>query len=72
MENKTTMERLTRREEELMHRFWEHGPMFVRELVALFPDPKPHFNTISTMVRSKPKATSPTRTTATPTATMPP
>lgn len=52
MENKTTMERLTRREEELMHRFWEHGPMFVRELVALFPDPKPHFNTISTMVRS--------------------
>ena len=46
MENKTTMERLTRREEELMHRFWEHGRMFVRELVALFPDPKPHFNTI--------------------------
>lgn len=46
------MEKLTRKEEELMQRFWEQGPLFVRELVALCPDPKPHFNTISTMVRS--------------------
>lgn len=35
-----------------MQRFWERGPLFVRELVALCPDPKPHFNTVSTMVRS--------------------
>lgn len=35
-----------------MHRFWEHGPLFVRELVAMAPEPKPHFNTLSTMVRS--------------------
>ena len=35
-----------------MHCFWERGPLFVRELVALAPDPKPHFNTISTMVRA--------------------
>ena len=28
------MEKLTRREEELMRCFWEHGPLFVRELVA--------------------------------------
>lgn len=35
-----------------MHHFWQHGAMFVRELVALYPDPKPHFNTLSTMVRS--------------------
>ncbi len=46
------MERLTRREEELMQCFWTHGPLFVRELVALAPDPKPHFNTLSTMVRA--------------------
>ena len=46
------MERLTRREEELMRCFWEHGPLFVRELVELAPAPKPHFNTLSTMVRS--------------------
>ncbi|OUN78990.1 transcriptional regulator [Alistipes sp. An54] len=46
------MERLTRREEELMHCFWAHGPLFVRELVDLAPEPKPHFNTLSTMVRA--------------------
>lgn len=45
-------EKLTRREEELMRRFWEQGPLFVRELVALLPEPKPHFNTVSTMVRA--------------------
>ena len=45
------MERLTNREEELMRIFWERGPMFVRELVELAEEPKPHFNTLSTMVR---------------------
>lgn len=46
------MEKLTRREEELMRCFWKHGALFVREIVALSPDPKPHFNTLSTMVRA--------------------
>ncbi len=46
------MEKLTRKEEELMQWFWQRGPLFVRELVALYPDPKPHFNTLSTMTRS--------------------
>ncbi len=46
------MEKLTLREEELMRCFWEHGPLFVRELVDLSPEPKPHFNTLSTMVRA--------------------
>ena len=45
------MKQLTEKEEELMNLFWERGPMFVRELVELYPDPKPHFNTISTFVR---------------------
>lgn len=45
-------EKLTRREEELMRCFWERGALFVRELVALSSDPKPHFNTVSTMVRA--------------------
>ena len=35
-----------------MRCFWEHGPLFVRELVALAAEPKPHFNTLSTMVRA--------------------
>ena len=45
------MEKLTPREEELMRCFWTRGPLFVRELVALWPEPKPHFNTLSTIVR---------------------
>lgn len=30
---------------------WNNGPMFVREILEHYPEPKPHFNTISTTVR---------------------
>lgn len=43
--------RLSPKEEAIMDCFWQHGPMFVRELVDRWPDPKPHFNTVSTFVR---------------------
>lgn len=46
------MKQLTEKEEELMHFFWERGPMYVKQIVELYPDPKPHFNTISTFVRA--------------------
>ena len=46
------MEKLTNKEEEVMNIFWERGPMFVRDIVELYPDPKPHQNTISTIVRT--------------------
>lgn len=49
--NKESMKRLTAKEEEIMGFFWEKGPLFVKELVALYADPKPHFNTLSTIVR---------------------
>ena len=39
------MKRLTAKEEEIMQMFWEHGPMFVRELLAFYEEPKPHYNT---------------------------
>ena len=45
------MKNLTKREEELMQLFWEKGPLFVKEIIALLDEPKPHFNTISTIVR---------------------
>ena len=45
------MEKLTKREEQLMRIFWERGPLFVRELVEMADEPKPHFNTLSTWVR---------------------
>ncbi len=46
------MEKITKKEEEIMNFFWENGPMFVRDLIELYPEPKPHFNTVSTMVRA--------------------
>ena len=45
------MKHLTNREEEIMEFFWEICPMFVKELIELFSNSKPHYNTVSTMVR---------------------
>jgi BlaI family transcriptional regulator, penicillinase repressor len=45
------MKHLTNREEEIMEIFWGKGSMYVKEIVDEFPDPKPHYNTVSTMVR---------------------
>lgn len=42
---------LTKREEEIMNIFWAKGPMFVKELIPFFDEPKPHINTLSTIVR---------------------
>lgn len=42
---------LTPKEEELMNMFWERGGLYVKEIVEMYPDPKPHFNTLSTFVR---------------------
>lgn len=46
------MKKLTRKEEEIMNRFWDKGAMFVKELLELYAEPRPHFNTLSTMVRT--------------------
>lgn len=42
---------LTNKEEEIMNLFWEHGAMFIRDLLTYFDDPKPHYNTIATIVK---------------------
>lgn len=42
---------LTEKEEEIMKLLWEHGPMFVRQMVEYYNEPKPHVNTVSTLVR---------------------
>lgn len=45
------MKQLTEREEAIMRMIWDRGPLFVREIIDLMPEPKPHFNTVSTFVR---------------------
>lgn len=47
----TAKKQLTPKEEELMQLLWEHGPIAISKLVELYPDPKPHFNTVSTVMR---------------------
>ena len=46
-----TKDQLTPKEEELMQLLWEHGPISISRLVELYPEPRPHFNTVSTVVR---------------------
>ena len=46
------MKRLTSKEEEILGYFWAKGPLFVRELLGLQEEPKPHYNTLSTIVRT--------------------
>lgn len=45
------MQKLAKREEQIMQVLWELKKAFVKEIVEVFPEPKPHINTISTMVR---------------------
>lgn len=47
------MKHLTvKEEEEVMRILWEGDAMFVRDILSFYPDPKPHYNTVSTVVRS--------------------
>ena len=46
------MNKLTAKEEEVMRYFWDNDALFVKELVEMYPDPKPHINTLSTYVRA--------------------
>ncbi|MDE6479059.1 MAG: BlaI/MecI/CopY family transcriptional regulator [Muribaculaceae bacterium] len=42
---------LTAKEEEVMRILWEHGPMLVKEVLECIPEPRPHVNTVSTVIR---------------------
>ena len=45
------MERLTRAEEPVMHIIWSKQKVFVKDIIELLPEPKPPYNTISSLVR---------------------
>ena len=45
------MEKLTTKEEEIMHVLWKLKKAFIKEIVIELPKPKPHYNTVSTVVR---------------------
>ena len=43
--------KLTPKEAEIMNIFLDNGAMFIKELLTYYNEPKPHYNTLSTMVR---------------------
>lgn len=45
------MKELTRAEEEIMQVLWDLDNAFVKEVIKQLPDPKPAYNTVSTIVR---------------------
>ena len=46
------MKRLTRKEEELMKILWDIEKGFVKDILEKYPKPKPHYNTVSSLVRT--------------------
>ena len=46
------MERITGKEEEIMEFFWKEGPLFVKQILEYYDEPRPHINTLSTIVRN--------------------
>ena len=45
------MKNLTRKEEEIKKILWQIEEGFVKDIVEKLPEPKPHYNTISSLVR---------------------
>ena len=46
------MKKLTGKEEEIMGFFWQEGPLFVKQMLEFYDEPRPHINTLSTIVRN--------------------
>ena len=45
------MQSLTKAEEQVMSILWKLEKAFVKEIVAEYPEPKPAYNTVSTIIR---------------------
>lgn len=46
------MEKLTNKEEEIMHILWKLEKAFVKDVLAEIKEVKPHYNTLSTIIRN--------------------
>lgn len=45
------MKELTKRESQIMRIVWRLKKAFIRDIIEEFPEPKPHYNTIATIVK---------------------
>ncbi len=45
------MVKLAKREEQIMQVYWELEKAFIKDVIPHLPDPKPHYNSVATMVK---------------------
>src|ERR1041384_7310884 len=45
------MQKLAKREEQIMQVFWTLEKAFIKEVIPEMPDPKPHYNSVATMIK---------------------
>lgn len=45
------MQKLGKREEQIMQVVWQLGEAFIKDIIEELPEPKPHYNTVATMVK---------------------
>ncbi|SEF40788.1 BlaI/MecI/CopY family transcriptional regulator [Sphingobacterium lactis] len=45
------LKELTKAEEQIMHELWEMEGGFVKDIIERLPEPKPAYNTVSTIIR---------------------
>lgn len=45
------MKKLTEREDQIMQVIWQTDGVFIRDIVEALPEPKPHYNTVATLVK---------------------
>lgn len=45
------MQQLTKKEEEIMQVIWKLKKAFIREVVEALPEPRPHYNTVATIIK---------------------
>lgn len=45
------IQQLTKAEEQVMQYIWKIGKGFLKDILDQFPDPKPHTNTVSTILK---------------------
>ncbi|MCD7933414.1 MAG: BlaI/MecI/CopY family transcriptional regulator [Tannerellaceae bacterium] len=46
------MDKLTRQEEEAMLWIWELQPCYIKDILAKYPDPKPPYTTLASIVKN--------------------
>lgn len=45
------MQKLTKKEDQIMQVVWRLESAFIRDIIAELPAPKPHYNTVATVVK---------------------